>query len=464
MSRDVSAREKAQFVRCFQSGVLRPIQQQMVRDIVENHAACILGARQIGKTTALAYVTCCYSMGVHPITGEPIDPDDVQVASLTSRHSRDSLSRVRSNLKLLNSDGGKPTEDARTGNLLLTLQNGRKIIAHSGNPRSLQGFSGHTLIDELGSTAYDPDDVYTSSLSATSGHDDRRWVGSGNASYAGTWWHRLHTDPAPEWRLKRSALAMSTYTIHDAYPDGLPTRLELLRDAFGGAGSAGWRRWFLCEFVEGLDRALTDEEVTGCLYAQPDLGHGSEVVLGVDPGGWPNPTGICVVRIGDGGARVLAAEYWRTNEIAGDAARRMAWTVDQMGRIKRLITLYRPSRIVCDHAAIASHLGEALQRHYGDEYVHLVPTSTTTRQRRWGYFRELIRQGNLEIPAACEDLYADLRRAEIDHVDGGGKNGRKSSEGGILVLPQTPDEGDSSHILHCDILDAMLLTAEIRSA
>lgn len=440
--------------------VLRPIQRRIVEDVAGNAHSVILGARQIGKTQSIAYVAACYALGVHPVTGEPIEPDDVQIASMTARHSKDVLARTQRLVSQFGGGTSKVTDDKRTGSLRIKLATGREILSHSGDPNSLQGFSGHTIVDELGATPYDPDTVYTSSMSAASGHPDRRWLGSGNASKAGTWWHRLHTDQGEDWQRRRSALVMSRYTIHDVYPDGLPPHIEALRDALGGPNSAGWRRWFLCEWVEGYDRALTDAEIAGCRYATPDMGYDAETIIGVDPGGYPNPTGVCVVRVSDAGARVLLAEYWRTDEIGGDETKRAAWTSEQVARVFALAKRFRASRVVVDHSNLASHIGQAFVRRLGD-MVTLVATTTQARQRRWGLYLSLIREGRLEIPGGCDDLYDDLRRCEVEAAVAKGARWSKTSEGGLLVLPQVPD-GD--HILHCDVLDALLLTAEARIA
>ena len=320
--------------------------------------------------------------------------------------------------------------------------------------------SGHVAGDELGSGKYDPELVYTTALSVTSGTESRRFIGVGNATKSRTWWHDMWESQEPLYVTRRRGPAMRRLTVHDAYPDGLPPHLLAVRDQLGGPESAGWRRWFLCEFVDGLDRALTEDEITGCEFADPDTSRG-EVVIGVDPGGWPNPTGVCVVRQSKFGARVLHSAYWRTDPILGDEAKRDAWTQTQVARVIALMRQYRAGRVVVDHSALAAHVGSALERTLGEKTVQLVSTTTASRQRRWGYYLDLIRQGALYIPPESDALFSDMRAAEIDEGRAASGDSRarrqKVLEGGTLVLPQVPDDG---HVLHCDVLDALLLTAE----
>lgn len=456
------------FVRAYMHGlsgrppVLRDVQRDLVRTMSETTACLVLGARQIGKTTAIGYLSTCLVMGIDPLTGEPMPADNVQIASSSQTLSRDILRKVRKLVDHYAVDVHGTKRDVvdrrRSGNASISTTAGNQIQCHSGDPRSLQGFAGHTICDELGATRYDPEEVYSSSLSGTSGRESRIWVGIGNASKAGTWWHQMFESAAAVYATRRRGLAIRRYTIHDAYPEGLPPHLQSMRDRLGGAESAAWRRWFLCEFLDGYDGALTEDEILGCQFADPDTARG-DVVIGVDPGGWPNPTGVCVTKHGaSGGARVLHAEYWRTDPILGDDGKREAWTQQQVSRVVDLAKRYRATSVVVDHATVAGHVGPALQRALGARMVTLVATSTPSRQKRWGYVLDLIRQRLLYVPETAGDLLHDMRHAEVDR-GARERGGAKISEGGTLVLPQIPDDG---HILHCDVLDALLLSAEPR--
>ena len=458
------------FVRAYMHGLgenpplLRVAQRMMVETVAENSGTIILGARQIGKTTAVAYIGTCLTLGIHPVTGARIPDDKFQIASKSKENAKDFIERATRMFEHA-SMGLARRQDAlydprKSGGSRIYLTNKRQMLAHSGDPNAIQGFSGHVATDELGTGKFDPELAYTTALSLTSGIEGRRLIGIGNATKSHTWWHDMWESQEPLYVTRRHGLATRKITIHDAHPDGLPAYLLAIRDQLGGQESAGWRRWFLCEFVDGLDRALTEDEITGCEFADPDTSRG-EVVIGVDPGGWPNPTGVCVVRQSKFGARVLHSAYWRTDPILGDEAKRDAWTQTQVARVIALMRQYRAGRVVVDHSALAAHVGSALERTLGEKTVQLVSTTTASRQRRWGYYLDLIRQGALYIPPESDALFSDMRAAEIDEGRAASGDSRarrqKVLEGGTLVLPQVPDDG---HVLHCDVLDALLLTAE----
>lgn len=444
---------------------LRRNQKLLIDAIASHRYVAVLGARQRGKTTAIGFAGGILAQGTKWTTQEggtvTLPADDVQLASQTLKHAKDFVKRAGRVLSTFNTGLSIATDDGNVFDTTLgsteriALANGREIKAHAGNPGTIQGMSGHTIVDEIASNKHDQEEIFQQMVAVSSGAPWRRAVMVGNSSYKGDWWwHFWHgsgpipDDPGMTWEQRRAGFKLLKLDIWSEFPDGiLPPDLREVREIMG---PAAWARWYECEFAESNKRAVAEELVirTGITGSvTPDF---APVVISVDPGLNRNPTGVVVARVGSFGIDVLRAEYWY-GPTENDPATARGWIGAQLEQVDSLASQYLASHIICDYSNLAAGLGDALEERFGS-MVRKTPTTRDRIQRRWGLLLAALMDGRISIPPECDDLRDDLRRFEIDE---GGSASRKIEEAGKLVLPETPAP-NGTHVLHCDIGAALL--------
>jgi len=439
--------------------IFREVQREILDAVLSHRLTSILGARQVvGKTAVTSYAAICLALGVE-WKGQRIPAHDVHVVSRSERTSQDFVHRIGRILDAFQVGVGRhrakrdSLRDQELGSMSrIALANGRRIFAHSGNPDSIQGFPGSVIVDEIGANRNDPEEILAQALSVTATSPDWRCLLIGNSSTRGDWWHKWWESRDGAFAERRAGWAMVKHDVHDVFGEILPAHLVEIRESMS---DRDWRRWFLCEFVDAFNRAVSDEDLEIAAMGTARTEIGAPIVLGIDPGLNRNPTGAILARVGGFALDVLSAEYWfGPTSPSSDSMR--SWTGAQLERIDQLVRVHRPSKIVCDHSNLASALGDALKSRYGG-MVELVATTHDTRQRRWGALSSLLADGRISIPAggAGADLRSDLTRLEIDDAQRFGK----LNEFGRLVLPSITSPS-GTHVLHCDIADALMLACE----
>jgi len=432
----------------------------------------IVGARQRGKTTAIGFAAGDLGQGIEWTTQEgrkvTLPPDDVQLGSQTLKHAKDFTKRAGRILSTFNVGLTENTKDAnvfdpRLGSTeRIMMANGRAISAHAGNPETIQGMSGHVIIDEIASNKHPSEDIFQQGVSVASGAPWRKFVMVGNSSFKGDWWwnfwHGSGPVPGDEgitWEQRRAKFKMIKLDIWTEFPDRiLPPDLREIREIMG---PAAWHRWYECGFAESNQRAVSDEMILrtgmGSSWVPPQ----APVVISIDPGLNRNPTGIVVARVGSWAVEVLAAEYWY-GPTEGDPTTANGWIKAQMDQIDEYVRRYNPDSLICDYSNFAASLANGLEERYGPMMVRKAPTTFDVTQRRWGALLAMLNDGRLYISPGdkFQDLRDDLGRFEIDES---GSSSRKMYEAGKLVLPESPAD-NGTHVLHCDIGAALLQVSD----
>ena len=443
----------------------------MIDAIMSNRFVAVLGARQRGKTMAIGYAAQMLAQGVRWTTRDgqkiTIPADDVQLASQTLKHAKDFVKRSARilgtfNVGLTENTAASNVFDNRIGSTeRILLANGKSIHAHSGNPASIQGLSGHVIPDEVASNKHPAEEIFQQGISVASGAPWRRFAMVGNSSFKGDWWYNfwhgsgpVDGNPGITWEQRRSKFTMLKLDIWSEFPDRiLPPDLREIQEILG---PEAWTRWYECGFAESHGRAVSNDLIirTG-IAGVVTPGH-APVVVSIDPGLNRNPTGVVVARVGGFGCDVLKAEYW-FGPTEGDETTATGWVAAQLASLDALIAEYLPTYIVCDYSSLASGLADALEERYGS-MVAKAPTTRDRLQRRWGSMLGMLTDGRLSIPPECQDLRDDLARLEISER---GSASRKLDEAGTIVLPECPAPGDyPKHVLHCDIAAALLQCAD----
>jgi len=449
---------------------LRPHQRILVDAIMSNRFVAVLGARQRGKTTGIGFAAGDLGQGVNWTAKDGskirIPGDDVQLGSQTLKHAKDFTKRAG---RILNTFNVGLTENTKDANVFdprlgsterIMMANGRSISAHAGNPETIQGLSGHVIIDEIASNKHDSEEIFQQGVSVASGAPWRKFVMVGNSSYKGDWWWNFWNGSGPvsgdtgiTWEQRRAKFTMLKLDIWSEFPDRiLPPDLRDIQEIMG---PEAWHRWYECGFAESNQRAISDDLIIRSGIGSSWVPPHAPIVISIDPGLTRNPSGIVVARVGSWAIEVLAAEYWYGPTDADETIAK-SWTKTQMDQIDQYVQRYNPEHIVCDYSNFASALADGLEERFGHSVVSKAATSPDRLQKRWGSLLSLLTDGRVYISPgqSTQDLRTDLGRFELCET---GSASRKMYEAGKLVLPETPGEGpDGKHVLHCDIGAALL--------
>ena len=439
----------------------------LVDEIMSNPYVAILGARQRGKTLAVAYASAMLAQGVNWKAKDGgvirLPADDVQLGSQTLKHAKDFVKRSGRVLKTFNMGVTEHTAnhnvfDARLGSTeRIVLANERSIHAHAGNPETIQGLSGHVGIDEIASNKHDAEDIYQQGITVPSGAHWRRFFMVGNSSHVGDWWWNFWHGTGPTdddsgitWEQRRAQFKLIKLDIWSEFPDGiLPPHLRRVREALG---PKAWARWYECDFAAAHSRAIKEEMILRTGMGSPRVPSGAPIVVSIDPGLSINPSGVVVARVGSWAMDVLHAEYWY-GPTENDTDTAGSWARAQVDQIETLAVQYGASSIVCDYSNFAGAVADALEERFGS-MVTKARTTQDVYMKRWGPLLAMLTDGRVSIPddPKFNDLRDDMRRLEIDES---GSSSRKMLENGKLILPKSPAP-NGKHVLHCDIGAALL--------
>jgi hypothetical protein len=393
---------------------LRPYQREWVHGILRSDRAILLGARQIGKTTTIAVAALLLVFGVNGASAH-----DVYIVSRSQKASEDFLNRLKDVItaieKVVKITGRQYSKTC------VQLLNGRKIYAVSSKPEAIQGFTGHVLVDEVTANPNDHERLYTQALSVASSNNEFKVILISNAGRSGCWLDLMLNEPS--WEERREDTYISSCSIYEAYPTGIPDKIAKLQRTMH---PIEWAIFYECEFKDSETNPWSIEDFT-ILQEQE---HEGPAYIAVDPGFVSNPTGICVVRRTQTGFCVLEAYHLHkptTGEIEAN--------------IERLVDKWKPRSIWCDQGAVGRDTALNLKSKYGS-----VPVSVNTVSRNTGLesLDRHIREKRISFVAGgCTDLLMDMQRVERDLSNG------------VWDLPEYTVRGLKAKI-HCDALDALL--------
>lgn len=286
------------WLRALESGILRPYQTPIYRDVLTRPLSCVVGARQIGKSFALG--AAAVVLAAYGVDGPAHDVLIISAREETAAHL---IRSVRRHLRALDVVHRKVADSRYPSLDRIVLSNGRYIQAHPG-PEALQGFTGSVIADEwsLLCERHDPEEILAQMLSVASSADHYRIAIASNADYAGTW-----LDAMVSGSDARSAeFAPRLITIHDAYPDGLPAHLERVRRTIT---PREWAKFFECRFLpraEGMAFQRADIARSAEAFVRPER---MVRVLSIDPGFTRDATGWVLADVGDGRVDVIDAGH-----------------------------------------------------------------------------------------------------------------------------------------------------------
>ena len=169
-----------------------------------------LAARQVGKSTAVAY-EAVYLAASCPGAS-------VLLVSASQRQSRELLEKVRFWLLLLKAGLGDSLT-LRESSEMVTLANGSRTISLPANPDTIRGFSGHIFLDEF-AFHHDSRRIWAAVFPIVTRGFKLRITSTPNGKQ--NLFHRLWTNGDPEW-------GRYSTNIHQAIEEGLGVDMAALR-------------------------------------------------------------------------------------------------------------------------------------------------------------------------------------------------------------------------------------------
>jgi len=430
---------------------LRPFQKEMIRSVLESRRTFMIGSRQIGKTFTLSYLAVLLAGGCR--SGSVTIPGhDVLIISSELAKAQKVIRDVSHHLDRFAVE--HELRDTSLGSLQrIALANGSHIMATTGKPTSLQSFTGSVFVDELSITAHDPEEIVAQALSVSSSAEHMRVLICTNADEPESFVHRFLEDDA--FGSQRAMYSVLSVSIHDAYPNGLPSHIAELRDSMS---PAMWARFFENRFVSAGEMAF--EEVLGSV--QRPSGGWSAVGLGTMPElpavDWARPEG--------GGLRVMSVDVgWTSHPTAVVFATVHGAHVEVHGEVrlyggsfeeqaKSLCETFRSSgafRLILD-AGRAEDLAGTLERTLGKNRVERLYCGDKAMDRWATTLRTSAKEAT--IPDACLEVWHGLRQAKRKLVN------RRAVPG--IIFPETRSryarsDGAGKHVDHCDAAAAFLM-------
>ncbi len=336
------------YIKLFLENQAKPWQYQTFQEIMDVPLYALIGSRQQGKSLLISLVAISLALGYEDKEGKRIPPADVLIVSKDRNTSVNIISMVRKHLEASEAITGRRayrTDLGGKGDVYLT--SGARIVSMPGTPRSLQGFTGNVIVDELSANRWSIDEMMGQAMSVTSARSYFKLIVVTNADVEGSYTHLFFESEEPRWVELRKNWVMKSVNIHDVYPNGLPERLELRRQAMS---QAMWQRFYLNKFI-GAGAGLIEKDQFILVDHMP-IGVKSRYCIAVDPGfsDKGNPTGVCVLGFAGGKYYVAHANLWFNK------------TIDEQERyIKQLISIYKPEKLLIDVGAQGFHLGKKFE-------------------------------------------------------------------------------------------------------
>lgn len=398
--------------------VLAPHQRTHLGGILSSRYSFRLGCRQqAGKSFVLSAAAFALAAGYAGV------PDhDVKILSKDDRTAANLIREVARHVRA--AEGYEPVVDPKLGSLhRIALRNGRFIESFPGKPGALQGFTGSVIVDEVSQVEAGLAGVLDQALFVASAKPYFKVALASNADYQGSEIDRfLHS---PQQIGQRARFALQNTTIHDVYPDGLPDDVVAIRDALGGAGVAGWRRFALNEFLAKSDGVISAALLDAA--ANAPMVHAGAVVLCVDPGPVCHATGFIVAIVGSARAAVLDSGHILGND------------EDTLAALVAIARGAGAMRVVVDSGAAGYHLYKGLRAELGGVVARGQPQEAQERQLRT--LQRLLASRAIHLPASQRDLLDDL--AAIGEDDG------------KMMVPERPADAPG-RVIHCDAAMALL--------
>jgi hypothetical protein len=376
--------------------VLRPYQKEWILSILHGRYSGMLGARQIGKSYAIGYAAILLASGYRD-KSVVIQPHDVLIISADQNKAQNIIRSVQSHLDKIGIAVGEIKDDRLGGLQMAVLTNGKRITAVSGRPKSLQGFTGTVLVDELSITDWDPEELFAQALAVSSAEDSFRVCLVSNADREGSFVHRFFFDEGEEWRNRRDDFRLHNTTIWDAYGENLPSRILSVKKAMS---DRMWSRFYENQFIAGDDGRFESDLISSCVGNVVKPFDGVRI-LSIDPGHTINPSGLVIADAGGGRLNVLYSDLWFGVD-----------EEEQIERIGNLMNSYACSKILFDQG---TNIGfrQRLEKIWG---TRLIPVSVSrNKQNMWAdELDKLLNEKRINIRSTDKWLIQDLKSLGLD--------------------------------------------------
>ena len=397
--------------------VFKPFQKEIVSSVLDHTKIAILGARQIGKSYALAYSAVMLACGFDKTPGS-----DVKVISETEDKAKKIIDDIHKHIDKIEAVCGQIREKNRGGIFEVVLINGAKITALAGKPTSLQAFSGHVIVDELSLTRFDPEQLFAQALIVGSSKDYLRTIICTNADVEGSFVDNFWNSQDVYWKNRRKGWEMFDFNIFDVY-DELPERIEEIKTSIS---PAQWQRFFLNTFTSGNDGFFNPVLVDSCISRQ--IEHDPVIVLAYDPGFARHGSAMIVCEVSDH-IKVIHEDLLFKMDVE-----------DQLNHLDDLVKRFQITSIVIDQGVGGLVIAQRLERSYGAMVSKL--SVNKNAYGKWSAVLErLLYEGKLSVAISCKNTIDDLRSFEKD-------------KRGLLTVPERKVSGGISH---CDCGVALLM-------
>ena len=401
----------------------RPWQKALVRKILARKYSLVVGARQIGKSYLLAWLAMMLAS----------DGERVIVLSMNEAKAKNYIQEIRRMVREIKSMAPDwPDYDHRDASAFeVRHTSGGSIRAVPGTPESLQSYSGHVLVDELGANAADTNEIFEQAMAVTSAREDLKLVMISNATEPGTWLDLAMNSPAERWQEIREIFEPEVITIYDAYPNPTPKQSAMISRMRKTYSSDGFARWYLCQFVGHGGALISGDDLRGMLEL-PARDSLRVRVMGVDIGTSRDPTSMVVLgkHVLDESWHVLAAR----SEWGMPLSRQPDW-------IREQIRIHGVTSCALDRGGIGIGIAQSMTR---DRVITPVNYTAPFYKRCCEITRASVAQGLLHIDPQFEMLRQQVVAMTISESGTPRKPYEHLTRGGVPVRT------------HCDEADALL--------
>lgn len=403
---------------------MRPYQIEWMESIMTHRYTAILACRQVGKswTMALAAITLAFA-------GDP-----VIIISETQAKANNIIKLIKShceaiekitNHKIIHSSSIQRIQIKNNSNEVISIE------SRPGTATSVQSYTGHVFLDEMSTNKFDPEQILGQILSVTSSSPNFKVVICSNSSHMGSFVQRFFRPTEVEDSERFKGFNKFELTIHEAYPNGLPKQIRQIQEI---VSETFWRQFFLNEFISsGVPRFELDLWEKRTKQMKPQH---VRYILGIDPGWTRNPTGLCLIKLGENETTdVILAEGVYKPQLE-----------NLIKKIKEINQKYPLSKIVMDQG-MAHDLKSRLISEFGESRIIPISINQKFYNENSDRLEYLIQNEKIWIPKDFK-----LLREEIQMV---------YTENSNVKLPERRTQMNSPNLKdtidHCDRFCALLL-------
>jgi hypothetical protein len=334
----------------------RDWQREVFKEVMEVPMYGLISSRQVGKSTIISLVALCLALGYTGMDGNYVPAHSVLIVSKDRATAKQLIAMVRQHIRAIEAITGEPVARSDMGGINdVYLLNGMRLVSMPGTPRSLQGFTGSVIVDELSANRWSIEEMMGQAMSVTSARDYFKLIVVTNADVQGSYVHSFFESEEATWVEQRKNWKLKALNVYDIYGVELPERLKKRKAAMS---KAMWERFYENKFI-GSSSGLIDRDQLPILKARPE--GRIRYCLCIDPGfsDKGNPTGVALIGYVDG-SFFVQGDLWFNKTLE-----------EQERLISELIKTYRPEKLFIDMGAQGYHLAKRFENYGGFEKVNV---------------------------------------------------------------------------------------------